>query len=81
MAHNHAKVFFLKAYFKVYQFDIVCVFKEFLDSSIASDDCNLEILGYDLIRSDHLSTNKHGGICICYKSVLNLRVLNIYNSH
>ena len=49
----------------------------YLDSCTASDDDNLAILGYNLIRSDHPSNNKRGGICIYYKNVLPLCVLGI----
>ena len=76
-AHNYAKVFLLKAYIAVYKFDIICISEIHLDSSIASDDGNLEILGYNLIRSDHPSS-KRGGVCIYYKSALSLRVFNIH---
>ena len=43
----------------------------------SSDGNNLEIFGYNLIRSDHHSKNKRGGICICYKHILPLRILNV----
>ena len=59
-------------------FDIICISKTYLDTSITSDDGNLDILGYDLIRSDHPFNGKRGGVCIYYKSGLPLRVLNIY---
>ena len=59
-------------------FDIICISKTYLDTSITSDDGNLEILGYNLIRSDHPFNGKRAGVCIYYKSGLPLRVLNIY---
>ena len=37
----------------------------------------MAISGYNLIRSDHPSNNKHGGVCIYYKNFLPLRVLGI----
>ena len=77
-AHNYAKVFLLKAYIAVYKFDIICISETYLDTSITSDDGNLEILGYKLIRSDHPSNIKRGGVGIYYKSALPLRVLDIY---
>ena len=46
---NYAKVFLLKAYIAVYNFDIVCISETYLDPSITSDTGNLEILGYNLI--------------------------------
>ena len=69
-AHNYAKVFFLKAYIVVYKLHIICIPKTYLDTSITSDDGNLDILGYNLIRSDHPSNRKHGGVWIYYKSDL-----------
>ena len=77
-AHNYVKVFLLKTYIAVFKFDIICISETYLDSSITFDDSNLEILGYTLIRSDHPSNSKPGGVCIYYKSALPFRVLNIY---
>ena len=37
----------------------------------------MAISGYNLIRSDHPSNNKRGGVCIYYKNFLPLRVLSI----
>ena len=42
---------------------------------------NLQIPGYTLIRSDHLSNTKRGEVCIYYKSSLPLRVINIGHLH
>ena len=77
-ANNYAKVFLLIAYIAVYKFNIICISETYFDTSITSDDGNLEILGYNLIQSDHPSNSKRGGVCIYYKSALPLRVLDIY---
>ena len=50
----------------------------YLDSSIPSDDNNLEIPGYDLIRADHPSNSKRGCICVYYRNSLPLKILNIF---
>ena len=42
-----------------------------------SDNDNLEIPGYNLVRSDHPSNNKRGGVCIYYKASLPLRAIDI----
>ena len=50
----------------------------YLDSSILSDDKNLEIPGYDLIRADHPSNSKRGGVCVYYRNSLPLKILDIF---
>ena len=37
----------------------------------------MEIPGYNLVRSDHPSNKKRGGVCIHYKIYLPLRIINI----
>ena len=59
----------------VRKFDIICLSETYLDSNI--DDESLEILGYYLIRSDHSTNKKRGGICIYYKNFLPLKVTGI----
>ena len=41
------------------------------------DDSNLKIPGYNLVRSDHPSNKKRGGVCTYYKSYLLLRIIDI----
>ena len=57
--------------------DIICLSETYLDSTMQSDNDNLEIPGYNLVRSDHPSNNKRGGVCIYYKASLPLRVIDI----
>ena len=71
-AHNFAKLVLLKAYSSVHKFDIICLSETYLDSNILPDDSNLEIPVYNLVRSDHPSNKKRGGVCIYYKSYLPL---------
>ena len=52
------KVSLLKADITIYYYDIICLSQTYLDSSILSDDKNLEIPEYDLIRADHPSNSK-----------------------
>ena len=70
-------MFLLKAYIAIHKFDIIYLSETYLDSSTTSDDDNLEISGYNLIRSNHPSNNKRGGVCIYYKNFLPLRILSI----
>ena len=70
----------LKAFITVHKFDIICLSQTYLDTSVASDDDNLEISGYSLVRSNH-PNNKRGGVCVYYKNFLPLRVLDIKYLH
>ena len=38
----------------------------------------MEIPGYDLIWADHLSNSKQGGVCVYYRNLLPLKILNIF---
>ena len=77
-AHNFSKLSLLQAYNAVHKYDIICLSETYLNSSIPYDDDNLEIPGYNLIRADHPSENKRGGVCIYYKNTLPLKVLDIH---
>ena len=70
---NFNKVSLLNAYTSLHSFDIICLSETYLDSSILSHDLNLEVQGYDLIRADHPSNVKRGGVCIYYKNHLLLK--------
>ena len=61
-AHNYAKMLLLEAHIAAQKFDVVCISETYLDSRNAYDDSNLEIAGYNLIRSDHPSNKKRGGV-------------------
>ena len=76
-ANNFAKLVLLKVYNSVHKSDIICLSETYLDSNILPDDSNLEIPDYNLVRSDHPSNKKRGGVCIYYKSYLPLRIINI----
>ena len=76
-AHDYSKLFLLKAYVSVHKFDIICLSETCLDSTVPLDYDNLVISGYNLIRSNHPSNTKCGGVCLYCKNYLPLRVLNI----
>ena len=66
-AHHSTKMSLLQAYITQHNYDIICLTETFLNSSIPSDDNRITIDGYNLIRSDHPSDSKKGGVCIYYK--------------
>ena len=74
---NYSKVVALKAYNSIYKYDFICISETFLDSSFESDDKNLMLEGYNLIRSDHPSNTKSGGVCIYYTESLAVCLVDI----
>ena len=64
------------------RFDIICLSETFIDSTFLNDDLRLSLNGYSLLRADHPSDTKKGGVCIFYKDHLlislkpNLTILN-----
>ena len=77
-AHNYIKLSFLRAYVSTHKFDVICISETYLNSDTPNVDENLEIVGYTLIRTDHPSYTKRGGICIYYKHSLDFRLLEIF---
>ena len=77
--HNFSKIFLLRAYNAIHNYDIICLSETYLNHDILSDSGNLKIPGYELIRVDHPSNEKRGGICIYHKYFLPIKVNNIRN--
>ena len=57
--------------------NIICLCKTYLVSSTQLDDKNLEIPGYNFVRSNHQSNNKQEEGFLYYKTLLPLRVVDI----
>ena len=72
--HNFAKLSLLTACNLVHSFDIICLSETYLSSETPPNDTRLELTDYNFFRSDHPSNNKRGGVCVCYKSTLPLRI-------
>ena len=49
----------------------------YLNTEIPSDDKVLQIPGYNLVKEDHPSNSKRGGVCVYYKNALPFRVINV----
>ena len=60
--------YFLNSYNSLHKFDIMYLSETYLDSNTPLDDDNLEISGYMLVRSDHPSNTKRGGVCLYYQN-------------
>ena len=73
------KISHLEAYNAIHQHGFICISETFFDSSVTEGDKNIELNGYNLIRADHPSNTKRGGVCIFYKETLALRIVNSLN--
>ena len=71
------KLFLLYSYNLLHKYDIICLSQTCLDSNTPVDNDNLEIFLYFLVRSDHPSNTKRGGVCLYYNISLPVRVKNI----
>ena len=60
----------------MFKYDFICISETYLDSTISSDNNDLNISGYNLIRADHPSNSKRDGVCIYYKESLAVQTLN-----
>ena len=76
-SHNFIKVSLLTACNSIHKFDIICLSETYLNSETLSNNENLNISGYNLIRADHLSNTECGGVCIYFKESLPLRLYNV----
>ena len=62
-AHNFSKISLLKAYNALHTHDIICLSETYLKHDKLCDNDNLKMPGCELIRADHPSNQKRGGIC------------------
>ena len=76
-AHNFSKIYLLRVYNAIHNYDIICLSETYLNHDRLSDSDNLKISGYELIRVYHPSNQKRGGICIYHKDFLPIKVNNI----
>ena len=60
----------IEAFITIHNLGITCLSETFLDSSIDVSDTRINTNGYSLLRADHPSNTKRGGVCMYYKSYL-----------
>ena len=75
-SHNSCKLSLLQAYNSIHNYDILCLSETYLNSTIDNDDRNLTLNGYKLVRADHPSNVKRGGVAIYYKESLAARIVD-----
>ena len=73
----YKKISLLSAFISVHKLDVICPSEIYLNSETSSDYDNLEIPSYNIIRKNHPSNTKHGGVWIYYKNTLPLKLINI----
>ena len=61
-AHDFLKVSLIEAFITTHNFDIICLSETCLDSTVSQHDGNIMIKGYSLLRADHPSDRKRGGV-------------------
>ena len=62
----------MKAFITTHNFDIICLWETFLDSTVSQHNENIMINGYSISRADHPSNSKRGGVCLYFKEHLPL---------
>ena len=67
----------LEACNTVHKYDFICISETYFDSLVKSEDDDLRINGYKLIRMDHSLNTKTGGVCMYYKESLVVKMINI----
>ena len=66
-AHHLIKLPLMEVYIATNNFDIMCFYETFLESSIANGGKRINIAGYSLIRADHPSNTKKRGVLFIIK--------------
>ena len=64
IAHNFSKINILKAYMTIHKSDIVRLSEAYLDSSFLVNDENCAIKCCNLVKCDHPTNSKHGGVSL-----------------
>ena len=58
---------------------MICVSETYLDSPISNDEQDISIRGYSLVRADHPSNTKRGGVCTYDKESPGVCIIDIPN--
>ena len=74
-AHEFIKMSLLQAYNAIYGFDIICLSETYLGNSYHTDQSAFP--GYNFIRADNPNNIIGGGVCICYRETLPVKIINM----
>ena len=73
-SHSFQKIAVLESFVAMHKFDIICISETFLSNTY--EDNNLNLNCYSLLRVDHSSNAKRGGVCIYCKETLAPEVIS-----
>ena len=68
-AHDFVKVPLIEAFITVNNFNILCLYDTFLDSTTPHNDENININGYSLLRVHHPNNIKRKGVSYLLKDL------------
>ena len=74
---NCFKESLLKSFNALHNYDFICLSESFLSPSVSSTLDSLNTDDYNIVRSDHPSGSKKGGVCCYFKESLPIRMLKI----
>ena len=77
LSENCFKASLLKSFNVLHNYDFICLSETFLSPSVSSTLDSLDIDGYNLVRSDHPSGSKRGGVSCYFKESLPIRIWKI----
>ena len=60
----------IEAYNSIHGFDILAISETMLNTSISNEETHIEGFSRDVLRSDHPSNTKVGGICVYFREGL-----------
>ena len=75
LSENCFKVSLLKSFNALHNYDFICLSETFLSPSVSSMLDSLNIDGYNIVISDHLSGSKRGGVCCYFRESLPIMIL------
>ena len=79
LAQNMSKISQIEACNLLYNYDFIGISETYFDSSIFEADRNFQPNGSLLIRADHPSNTKQGGVCIYHKVSLGVFLVILSN--
>ena len=75
--HKMLKKSLIVVYNTNHKHDFICISETYFNSTVAADDKDLVIEGFNLVHADHPSNLKKGGVCIYYKESLAVQLTNV----